>query len=197
MVCVIFQKYNIEIEEITGENNEILHINGKHLIDDLIACPKGNVLKIEQLLIEDKLKVLYANGYIRKGVIMYSYFTDGIISETQKFLADKGFTVCEFTGSNKGDLSNSSGQYDILLASKPIATGVDGLQKVCNRAILLTLPWTDSEYTQFKGRIYRQGSIFNKVQFIIPQIFINIEDEPEWSWDKDRWFIIKNKKTLA
>ena len=191
-------KYNIEIEEITGENSEILHINGKHLIDDLIACPKGNVLKIEQLLIEDKLKVLYANGYIRKGVIMYSYFTDGIISETQKFLADKGFTVCEFTGSNKGDLSKFiKGQYDILLASKPIATGVDGLQKVCNRAILLTLPWTDSEYTQFKGRIYRQGSIFNKVQFIIPQIFINIEDEPEWSWDKDRWFIIKNKKTLA
>ena len=71
-----------------------------------------------------------------------------------------------------------------------------GLQNVCNRMILLTLPWTDSEYTQLKGRIYRQGSKFGDVEIIIPQVYVDL-DEQRWSWDKQRLQLIRDKRTLA
>jgi len=75
-----------------------------------------------------------------------------------------------------------------LIASDPITTGVDGLQKVCNRMFILTLPWTDSIYTQLKGRIYRQGfnPQFNHVEIVIPQVRINLGDDEFWSWDIQR-----------
>jgi len=63
--------------------------------------------------------------------------------------------------------------------------------------VLLTLPWTDSEYTQLKGRIYRQGSNFGEVEFIIPQVKIELEENEFWSWDIERLNLIKNKRTLA
>jgi len=63
--------------------------------------------------------------------------------------------------------------------------------------ILLTLPWTDSEYTQLKGRIYRQGSEFTDVEIIIPQVRIELGEGDFWSWDIQRLNLIKNKKTLA
>jgi hypothetical protein len=62
--------------------------------------------------------------------------------------------------------------------------------------IILSLPWTDSEYTQLKGRIYRQGSKFGEVEILIPQVYIQLEDK-EWSWDRQRINLIRNKKTLA
>ena len=40
--------------------------------------------------------------------------------------------------------------------------------------VLLTLPWTDSEYTQLKGRIYRQGSKFGDVEIVIPQVYVDV-----------------------
>jgi hypothetical protein len=63
--------------------------------------------------------------------------------------------------------------------------------------IIITLPWTDSEYTQLKGRIYRQGSIFDQVEFIIPQVKVETGENEIWSWDIQRLNLIKNKKTLA
>ena len=63
--------------------------------------------------------------------------------------------------------------------------------------IILTLPWTDAEYTQLKGRIYRQGSIFNNVEIIIPQVKIELQDGNFWSWDVQRLNLIKNKRMLS
>jgi hypothetical protein len=42
-------------------------------------------------------------------------------------------------------------------AQAAVATGVDGLQQVCNRLIINVLPWTHAEFEQLIGRIYRQG----------------------------------------
>lgn len=63
--------------------------------------------------------------------------------------------------------------------------------------ILITLPWTDSEYVQLKGRIYRQGSKFGDVEIIIPQVRIQLDGDEVWSWDMQRLNLIRNKKTLA
>jgi hypothetical protein len=61
----------------------------------------------------------------------------------------------------------------------------------------LSLPWTNAEYVQLLGRIHRQGSVFEKVQVLIPQVILRQKDVFEWSWDQQRWGKIRDKKTLG
>ena len=77
-----------------------------------------------------------------------------------------------------------------------LTTGLDGLQKVCNRLIMLSLPWTGAEYEQIIGRIRRQGSAFGDVEIVIPQIVLDHEGE-QWSWDRRRFDLINQKRELA
>ena len=67
------------------------------------------------------------------------------------------------------------GKVDVLIGSVPVGTGVDGLQYVCNRLIIVSLPWTSAEYEQLVGRLYRQGSVFDKVEVIIPQVVLRAQ----------------------
>src|SRR5262249_45343417 len=75
-------------------------------------------------------------------------------------------------------------------------TGVDGLQYVCNRLIVVSLPWTSAEYEQLVGRLWRQGAAYDKVEVIIPQVVL-ARDGDMWSWDKMRLHRIQYKRTLA
>jgi hypothetical protein len=66
------------------------------------------------------------------------------------------------------------GKVDVLIGTRPLGTGVDGLQKVCNRLVMLVLPWTGAEYEQTVGRIRRQGSTFTHVEIILPQVLLGV-----------------------
>jgi superfamily II DNA or RNA helicase len=194
-------KYDIQLTELTGRNMTNLSIDGSHLLERLLELPQNDYIGVEKLILDDKLKAV--TPYIRKGTIIYTYFTTGIVNNIQKHVENLGFKVGTYTGDESSILRESnlkdfiSGKIDILIGSKPIGTGVDGLQGVSDRMICITLPWTDSEYTQLKGRIYRQGSEFDEVEIVIPQVRIQLEDGDVWSWDIQRLNLIKNKKTLA
>ena len=85
-----------------------------------------------------------------------------------------------------------------MIASDPVNTGVDRLQEVCDTMILITLPWTNADFEQLKGRIYRQGMDKDAiVKIIIPQVVVKDAEGNNWSWDKQRYDVIKSKKTLA
>ena len=85
-----------------------------------------------------------------------------------------------------------------MIASDPVNTGVDRLQEVCDTMILITLPWTNADFEQLKGRIYRQGMDKDAiVKIIIPQVIVKDADGKNWSWDKQRYEVIKSKKSLA
>ena len=193
-------KYQISIKELDGSNTPTLKIDGGHLLEKLLKIGNQNYLGAERVLLNEKLKII--QPFLKKGLVVYSYFTHKMIKPIVEHLTTLGFRVGTFTGEESMELRDHykekflHGEIDILVGSRPIGTGVDGLQKVCNRMIVLSLPWTDSEYTQLKGRIYRQGSNFGEVEIIIPQIVIQLEDR-EWSWDKQRMNLIRNKKTLA
>lgn len=88
-------------------------------------------------------------------------------------------------------------KFDVILASSPITTGVDGLQKICDTIIILSLPWTNAEYVQLVGRINRQGSEFGSVKIVVPQVKIKMNNGKGWSWDDKRFRIIKTKRTLS
>ncbi len=193
-------KYQIAIKELDGSNRPELKIDGTHLLEKLLKIGNQNYLGAERILLREKLKAI--QPYLKKGLVIYSYFTTEMIKPIVEHLTNLGYRVGTFTGEESMELRDEfkesflHGKIDILVGSRPIGTGVDGLQKVCDRLIILSLPWTDSEYTQLKGRIYRQGSNFGEVEIIIPQVVIPLADR-EWSWDMQRMNLIHNKKTLA
>tara|TARA_B110000977_G_scaffold201073_1_gene293988 strand:+ start:52 stop:4359 length:4308 start_codon:yes stop_codon:yes gene_type:complete len=195
-------KYSIVLKELTGNDTENLNIDGESLIDSLKSNNSKDYLGLEKILLEAKIDSI--KGYLKPKTILYTYFTDDnkIPHQIAKFVKSQGYSVGFYIGEQSTEERETSkdsfvkGDTDILIASRTIGTGVDGLQDVCNRMILLTLPWTDSEYTQLKGRIYRQGSEFGEVEIIIPQVYIDLDDR-RWSWDKQRLQLIRDKRTLA
>lgn len=194
-------KYDINIQELTGHNMSNLNIDGEHLMNDLLKIKPKKYIEIEKLLLPEKLESI--SSTIKKGDIIYSYYTTGFIDEISKFINNLGFTFGTYTGEESLKLREENlekfkkGEIDILIGSKPIGTGVNGLQEISNTMFIITLPWTDGEYSQLKGRIYRQGSNFNNVNIIIPQVKIELDNNDVWSWDMQRLNLIKNKKTLA
>ena len=195
-------KYDIVLKELTAENTASLNINGTKLTEKLKENNNKDYLGLEKILLESKLEVL--EEFLKPKTIIYTYFTDNdrIPKRIAKYVKSKGYSCGIYIGEQTTEEREHSktsfvkGDVDILIASRIIGTGVDGLQNVCNRMILLTLPWTDSEYTQLKGRIYRQGSKFGDVEIVIPQVFVDLDDK-RWSWDKQRLQLIREKRTLA
>lgn len=183
------KSHDVNLDEI------ILKINGEHLIDKIRCISHNNILEIEKILIHDKLSRI--SKELRPGTMIYTYYVQDIVDTTSHFIEDMGYSVGFYTGGDKTGLESFiSGELDILIGSFPISMGVDGIQKICNRIIVLTLPWTSSEYENLIGRIKRQGSNFDNVEVVIPQIEIDLGGD-KWSWDDDRLDRIKYKKTLA
>ena len=196
-------KYEITLNELTGDNSEDLDIDGSDKLEHLKENGNKDYLGLEKILIESKLTII--EKYIKPKTIIYTYFTDNdkIPNQIAKYVKSLGFSYTLYIGGQSTEERKESkksfvkGDKDILIASRIIGTGIDGLQKVSNRMIILTLPWTDSEYTQLKGRIYRQGSNFGDVDIVIPQVSVTLDNNLRWSWDKQRLQLIRDKRTLA
>lgn len=181
--------YNQTIE------TEFKEIPGNDYLSQLQKVRKGAILDLERILLEAKLDAITAA--LKKGTLVYCHYLTGLVEPLRQSIEKAGFTVGLFTGEDKSGLEPfKKGQIDVLIGSVPVGTGVDGLQYVCNRMVAVSLPWTSAEYEQLIGRLYRQGSVFDKVEVIIPQVVLEHNGDT-WSWDKMRWHRIQYKKTLA
>jgi superfamily II DNA or RNA helicase len=189
-------KYDIKV------NTEYIPVDGDIIVDELLAKNNNDMLGIDQILASVKIDEIIRQKKLKKGTLIYSQFVTGIIPMIYDRVSKSGYKVASYTGNDDEETrrdiigSFANGNIDVLVASSPITTGVDGLQKCCDRMIIISAPWTNSDYVQLVGRIYRQGSIFKEVDVIIPQVEITTDDG-EWSWDKRRMLIIETKKTLG
>lgn len=125
-----------------------------------------------------KVNYLIEGGFLPKGstTILYTEYVDGIVSPTLKVLEDAGYKVALFTGEEKTTISElEKSRPDVILASRPIAEGINGLQFFSNRIIFLNLPWTYATYEQALGRVYRNQSVYDSVDVIIPKVYLNGE----------------------
>ena len=176
-------------------------IDGKHLKDSLICLKNSDINIIEGIFVEDKMNSVRKD--LTSGTILYTTFIDKIIPKIEKKLKEFGMSYQRYTGQETSKERENilegfrNKEFDILLASSPITTGVDGLQEFCNKIIFISLPWTNAEYTQLIGRINRQGSVFTEVNIIFPHIDIELDNGKIWSWDMGRKNIIVKKKTLS
>lgn len=179
-------------------NTPPVHINGDELADDLKNISNSDILKIEQMLAELKIKKCIKQGLFKDKTIVYTQYVEGIVPMLRNKIETLGLNVNCYTGNEseeqRKDIINDfiNGNLNVLIGSKPISTGVDGLQKVCHNMIVISAPWTNAEYHQLIKRIYRQGSLFKDVDVIIPKVYID-----KWSWDERRIEIIEHKKTLG
>ena len=58
------------------------------------------------------------------------------------------------------------------------------------------MPWTNAEYEQIRGRIFRQGQNSSQVTVIIPITFAQVGSQ-YWSWCESKWSRVLYKKSLS
>ena len=195
------EKHNILI----NNSYTLLDVKADHLFSDACNLRNDDFLKKDQLVLDSKLDAILPYVNTSKGkTIIYTYFVDEIDERIYYFLTQRGFKVGIYTGSrSKFDKESAlddfiNGDIDVLVSSRPIGTGVDGLQKVSDRMIILSLPYTNSELVQLVGRISRQGSNFAEtgVDVIIPLVTISHNNQ-NIKWDHKKYNIITYKETIA
>ena len=151
---------------------------------------KRNPLMIEQILTDARLPEIIKR--INGQTIIYTEKVTEIVQTLKKAVENAGYTFSEYTGKNKHLISFLEKRTQVLIASMPISTGVDGLQDVCNNLIINTLPWTNAQYKQLIGRLHRLGQQSNVVNVhIIKAIMAG------YKYDEAKWYRIEFKRTLA
>jgi superfamily II DNA or RNA helicase len=175
-------------------------IDGQPWLSRLEHLRPKDLLLMEQTLLEAKLQHL--EKWVRRGTLIFTQYVEGIVEPVKQALQQLGLRFAVFTGKEQTSLDEfkkafEKKQVDVLIGSAPIGTGVDGLQFLLDRLIFLTLPWSHAEYEQIVGRLWRQGSKFQKVDVIIPQVTLREERAGQWSWDDLRLRCIEYKQTLA
>lgn len=185
---VRFQPKYEQIEETVK-----IEIRADQLWDDLLQT--SNILPIEQTLLASKLEAV--KDRIKPGTVIYLEYVDGMVKPVRQFVEALGYTVGEYVGDTDTLARETvkrqflAGEIDVLIGSRAIGVGVDGLQERCHQMIILSLPWTHAAFTQVVGRVYRQGGT-GKVDIVIPQVMVS-----DWSWDIARMKHIDSKRTLA
>jgi len=129
--------------------------------------------------------------------LVYTHYVDEIASTLYDSLSNAGHRVGFYTGESKQGLEQfKAGEIDVLIGSSSVGTGVDGLQFVCDRLIINCLPWTNAEYEQLIGRLWRQGQLSKKVEVIIPLTYA-VVNGAKWSYCRSKLQRIRYKKSIA
>jgi len=124
-------------------------------------------LAIEQYLTDARIPEIIKR--IDGPTIIYSEYvgtavpgTPSIIKKLEEAVKSEKMTYGFYSGQNKTGLDKFlKKEIQVLIASRPISTGIDGLQSVCRNLIFNTLPWTHALYQQILGRIVRTGQLEN------------------------------------
>lgn len=175
-------------------------VNAGELVPSLLAIQSGDVAQLERALLPAKLKCL--SDVVRRGTLIYTHYVTEMVEPIIEAVENLGLRTRQFTGESRIEISQfvkefQANQADVLVGSASVGTGVDGLQFVLNRLVFISLPWSSAEYEQIVGRLWRQGSDFQEVEIIIPQVVLRERLSDHWSWDEQRLHCIKRKRTLA
>ena len=192
--------------EVRGKaifKTELANIDGSSIEQECIEH-RGNISKIEELHL-----LLKFNAYkhlIRKGTAIYTEYTygDKMLFELKDLVEDQlHLSACIYSGECKttDEDKNSldefiGGKKDILIGTKSMCEGVDGIQLVSNRLILHTIPSVWSVMHQLIGRFDREGSNFidEGVDVFVPMVVFQLGDGKVTSFDKRRWQVSMYRK---
>jgi superfamily II DNA or RNA helicase len=180
-------KYDIDVQ--TEHIDVKIQIFDNNIIS--IKELKSNPLTIERFLSDAKIPEIIR--HIQDHTIIYTEYVTDIIEKLSKAVEGTGYSYALYTGSDHSGLKRFlDKKVQVLIASRPISTGVAGLQHICNRLIINTLPWTNAQYQQLLGRLVRKGQIRDVVH-----VYIVKADVSGYPYDQLKWNRIQFKRTLA
>lgn len=181
---------NVRREEIdcAADLEEIRHVG------------RGTILELEQVLTRLRLPTIVENIRPGEKALVYTHYVDGIAKPLLDAIKAAGYRAGLLSGetdtTDLAEFLKPNGSVDVLIASSRIGTGVDGVQHVCSKLIINSLPWTNAEYEQLVGRLYRQGSKFARVEVVIPVTFAMVHGE-RWSYCESKLHRLEYKKSIA
>lgn len=159
-------------------------------------------LDMEVALLDHKLDALIDEVKNTDGqVIVYTQFIDGMVDRIEAALTNAGISCTTFTGQADIDRDANlaafiAGDCDVIIGSNPITTGVDGLQNVCAKTVVVSAPWTAADDDQLVGRTHRHGQKSD-----VEVVYLATEAKVAgtyWSWDVDnRLGRIDFKRSIA
>lgn len=174
-----------------------IEVDGSSFLEEIkkSILLNGLLIGLEASLTKVKIPTILAN--LKPRTIVYTHYIQNILDPLKEAIEKAEWKTAVYSGDNKTGLEEFlSGDADVLIATSCVGTGVDGLQDVCNRIIVNSLPWTHAEFEQLKGRIYRQGQKKESVDIIVPLTYAIINGG-RWSWCDSRWKRIQFKKSIA
>jgi len=186
--------YSTQLEETKPEIDCVQHL------DEIRLVGRGTVLEMERVLTKVRIPIIVQHLEPGTKALIYTHYIDGISDQLRSAVLEAGFHPGLFTGKSDDadfiEFMKPNGKVDVLIASSRVSTGVDGLQHVCNKLIINSLPWTNAEYEQLRARLWRQGSVFEKVKVVIPVTFAYVNGE-RWSYCESKLHRLEYKKSIA
>ena len=184
-----YKDYDKQIVEVETDVPERKTLAGLH----------KKPLAIEQVLTDTRIPEIVKR--IDGQTIIYTEYLGSsfrneptILEKLTNAVNDAGFTFGLYIGDDHSGFDRfTKKQVQVLIASRPISTGVDGLQTVCSNLIFNTLPWTHALYQQIIGRIVRTGMDESKT-VKVHHILASIGGYP---YDQNKLNRLKYKRTLA
>jgi superfamily II DNA or RNA helicase len=186
--------YKIQLEVHKEE------IDCESSLEEIRAVGRGTVLDLERVLTRLRIPTILESLSAGEKALIYTHYVDGVAGPLRDAIQGAGYRVGLLTGDTDDthlkEFLKPDGNVDVLVASSRIGTGVNGLQYVCSKLIINSLPWTNAEYEQLVGRLYRQGSRFDKVRVVIPVTFAKVKGE-RWSYCESKLHRLEYKKSIA
>ena len=202
------QSKDVGLDIVLPEGREelapLIHIDDRRAIQKLyeLRDKRWSWLDMDMILTPFKLKAIVAA--LRRGTVVY---TEHVGSERDQPIVDMlakaaqkaGFStaICDGRPSSvrghsperaaegrcdcprcKGLAGFRRGRIDVLVASRTIGEGVDGLQHAGNRVVINAPPWHDAAWDQLIGRWYRAGQKKN-VEVVVPITWMHPQDKKQ------------------
>ena len=187
-------KRGLELVTPRADLAPIIEITDATAIERLSRLKQGRTwswLDIDEILTPFKLDAIVKA--IRPGTVVYTEHVGGdradpVVTTIARAVKRAGFTVAVFDGRAdsvkghdtiaavngtcsckrcRGLAAFKRGEVAVLVASRTIGEGVDGLQQVGNRVIVNSPPWHDGAWEQLVGRWFRSGQTEN-VEVVVP-----------------------------
>ena len=188
----------------------VVKVNADHLEDSVRQIAKHGLPEMEALLAQPKIAALERQINPTQKTVVFTSAIKGVVEPAAAALRRAGLSVFIHTGEEKtvdvaGQQINTADLFirdpaaQVLIASTgTLATGFDGLQKVANRMIFLTLPWTAADMEQAKARMVRQGTKFQQVEITTLSAVLNdSETGDEWGLDPQKLEIVNTKRSAC
>lgn len=192
-------------EDVTVDISESLgKVNAR--VEAMQSQRKGKSVHpaiMERALLPEKMpKIIAAVKKSKTPSVVYTEYIDGMVEPMEKAFQAEGMRVGHYTGQESATeraatlKSFRNGEYDVLIGSKPIATGVDGLQNISNNLVIASMPWTAAADDQLVGRLQRRGQQNDvNITYVLTEAKVG---KARWSWCKDnRQKRVRFKRSLA